>query len=108
MIDRLSLHLYYRLRNRVLHVYVLFSRVISHRDPRVLDPLHRPELPSFQRSGVGIPRSVAILSSSSLGTAVPIPPYVLLYPFFFRVTRRGLGPGALKGPQRAPPGAPLR
>jgi len=81
MIDRLSLYLYYRLRNRVLHVYVLFSRVVSHRDPRVLDPPRRPELPSFQISGVGIPRPVAIPSSSSLGTTVPIPPYVLLYYF---------------------------
>jgi len=50
---------------------------------------------------------VAIPSSSSLGTTVPIPPYVLLYSIYFRVTHRGpQSPGALKGPQRAPPRTP--
>jgi len=58
--------------------YILFSRPVSHRSPRVKDPPRRPELSEFQISGVGIPRSVAIPSSPSLGTAVPIPPYVLL------------------------------
>ena len=70
---------------------------------RFLDLSHT----SFQISGAGIPKQVVIPFSSSLGTAVPIPPYVLLYPYFFRVTHRGpISPAALMSPQRAPSRAP--
>ena len=88
-------------------LYFLFSRpshIVS-----LANQTHQANLsyPAFQRSGVGIPRSVAIPSSSSLGTTVPIPPYIILYPASSTVTRKGpKSPAALESPQRAPYRAP--
>ena len=96
----LSLHLYHRLRNWVLHVFLLFSWSISHRCSRVSKPRSQPEYPTISKTWSWNPEVGCHPDLSFLRNLCSYPS--LLYIILHIVERYTRAPGLSRAPKRAP------